>query len=103
MHGLPQLAGLRCSWLDKSISSVAEGAFCASCFNPVHNNCRPSPGNPVPEGFCVDCGANPNSETAQRVQAEVEEHSAKGHPALICPRCGSSHGFSPYGSEGRSG
>lgn len=99
MHYLPQLVGQRCSRCEKVISSITEGAFCSSCRNPVHNKCRPRAGAIVPADSCSSCGADPKSDAAREVQAEVEQKIAKGAPTLQCRVCGSTRGFKPYGRE----
>jgi uncharacterized C2H2 Zn-finger protein len=102
MDYLPQLVGKRCSRCDKVISSITDGAFCSCCYNPVHNKCRPSVRPVVPSGYCSSCGADPESKVAREIRAEVKQELADGYPKLQCPRCGSSHGFKPYGSQTES-
>ena len=99
MEHILQIVGRRCSRCSKTISSVAEGAFCSLCYNPVHNKCRPTEGEPVPEGCCSVCGADPLGENALKTKAEVEGELATKRPQLVCPKCRSSHGFSPYGRK----
>jgi uncharacterized C2H2 Zn-finger protein len=56
----------------------------------------------VSSGYCSSCGADPESKVARAIRAEVKQELADGYPKLQCPRCGSIHGFKPYGSETES-
>src|SRR5262245_49854281 len=89
----PQLVGLKCSSCNKTISSVAEGTFCSACNNPVHLKCMPPPRTPIAQDRCEVCGSDPESPIAQEIKAEVEEHIASGYTNIVCPNCGSTHGF----------
>jgi DNA-directed RNA polymerase subunit RPC12/RpoP len=65
----------------------------------MHNVCRPADGLSIPEGRCLDCGADPQSPIALAVRAEIQEEEAKGSTRLVCPNCGSPRGFKPYVRE----
>jgi hypothetical protein len=94
----PQIVGLKCWRCDKAISSITEGQFCPSCCNPMHLKCRLPEGSAVAEERCSECGADPQSPLARKVRAEVEERAAAG-PRVICPNCGSTHGFRPFRTD----
>ena len=93
--GYPQLVGLKCSRCNKTIDSIAEGRFCSSCCNPIHLTCMPLRGTVWPEGGCTECGSDPQSPLAMEIKAEIQERIGTG-PRVICPNCGSTHGFSPF-------
>ncbi len=97
MDHLPQIVGLKCSACNRLINSITEGDFCDLCYNPVHNACRPADGSVVAEDRCPTCGADPKMHSALAVKAEVDKEMASGKSSLLCPNCGSTRGFKPYG------
>src|SRR6185369_12320978 len=44
-------------------------------------------------------GADPQSPQALEVKAQIQERAATG-PRVVCPNCGSTHGFRPAQTEG---
>jgi hypothetical protein len=99
MDHLLQIAGLPCAACGKSIASLAEGSFCGTCCNPLHNNCKPAPGTPVADDRCDECGVDPQDPRAVQLRAEMQEELGKGPANLLCPGCGSTRGFKPYRSQ----
>jgi hypothetical protein len=96
---LPQLVGLKCARCQCGIGSIADGAYCAECGNPVHTHCY-NPDNPTfSDGRCTACGGDFNSPVAVDVRAvwhDFEAGKTATHNRLVCPECGSTHGFRPY-------
>jgi rubredoxin len=94
MH-YPQIVGLKCWCCNTTISSITEGRFCSSCFNPIHLTCTRPESIAVPQGRCPSCGADPHSPQALEVRAEIQERIATDIQ-VICPNCGSTDGFAPF-------
>ena len=93
----PQIVGLKCWYCNKTISSITEGRFCSSCCNPIHLTCTLPGRTAVPEGRCAECGADPQSPLALEVKAEIQKRATD--PQIICPSCGSTHGFGPFRTD----
>jgi hypothetical protein len=84
-----QLVGSRCTLCQGSIDSILEGAFCPTCGNPHHNQCRKS--NPDVWTRCTTCGSDISALVTARVASERATVAAKQrapstrvHTAIVC-------------------
>jgi hypothetical protein len=93
--GLPQLVGLHSAFCHKPVASIAEGTFCASCGNPVHLTCRQLGGTLRAGGRCEACGGDVESPIGMEIRAAREAEVNGSGIQVICPKCGSTHGFRP--------
>jgi hypothetical protein len=95
-----QLVGMKCARCHKTVASVVDGVFCATCGNPVHLKCRRPCDDPAPEGECAECGGDVRNPVAVEVQTLRDQRPGTGDTRLACPNCHSDRGFRPY--EGQS-
>src|SRR5262249_40844108 len=65
----------------KEIGSIAEGAFCPECGNPVHTQCRGEAG--PAEGRCPTCCGDPANTGATPVREERLRQAPRPRPAIV--------------------